>query len=127
MSDLLDRLPYELSRGVTAIREGLCIDCLHRPWLSWILNHEYIRVPKEELCKDALLWPWPHAAESLRYRDGEPIVWTANDMLVTINYSEWSINHAHGIALDRVSAMLHKDADGFRILYACIEELGDET
>lgn len=69
-STMLDRLPYELTKGVTATREGLEInaDC---PMLLFVMLNE-IGFKKRSGSFASHLVPWLDAARLLRYREGEP-------------------------------------------------------
>ena len=118
---MIDKLPLKLTEGVTATLEGLVFDGS----VGWLV--ECVSPNRFTLGErlGEIVIPWPEVAKRLRYREGEPITWTTDTMELTVNYSSWSPSHAHGIALDRISAILTKDAEAFRILHWCVINLGD--
>ena len=117
---MIDILPYQLTKGVIATRDGLDMSNAAK-WMMEPLapnmcgSHRY-----------SWTIPWPDVSKVLYYQEGKPITWTTNTMELTVNYSSWTPNHAHGIALDRISAMLTRDAEAFRVLHWCVTELGGE-
>lgn len=113
---MASKLPYTLTTGVTATREGLRVT-------DWRI-HEIV---DDRAWPDNII-PWPTAAERLRYRDGEPwcriVEEWANDFQnePPVQYAiDWELPYLH-----RIAAILCDDADGFRILHWCIYNLTSE-
>jgi len=98
--EMAAKLPYTITTGVTATREGLCISVLDRPWLTW-----------------------PDVAERLRYREGENFCFLVNhyegDESIVCETPPGPV----GPSLHRLAAILCDDAEGFRVLHYCIHNL----
>ena len=102
---MIDRLPYELTTGVTATREGLVFD---EPamWIREAFEHHGRRLVE-----------WPDAAEQLRYRAGEP--W-CHDSITCIFCVRADDTRDTWIGLHRLAAILCDDAEAFRVLHWCV-------
>jgi hypothetical protein len=111
---MIDRLPYTLTAGVTATREGLEItDTV----LSMFFRERHTAAYGGYFIR------WRYAAERLRYRDGEP--WCAEgdyDEIVCVRGSALPPEYA----LHRLAAILCDDAEAFRVLHWCVTEMGGE-
>jgi hypothetical protein len=136
MKALLEYLPTQLTKGVSATREGLVTNGYYGQIITEMTTEEW-----EDTYEGEGGWgliPWPDAAERLRYREGEP--WcTSSDGAFTrdIVCREGRITPS-GLTgfifgepikdnpLHRFAAILCEDAEGFRVLHACIKEFGDE-
>ena len=122
---MIDRLPYALSKGVTAMREGLE---LTDTWelLGWLFEED------AEYC-DLNFIPWFNAAERLRYRKDEPwcLVWherrqKANPDIIACASPEDSVSDAENACLlHRLAAILCDDAEAFRVLHWCVHNLAE--
>ena len=129
---MIDRLPHELSEGVTATRDGLWIaDALrYTEHLAQFFTHtqktatwvSYIPRPY------MLFVTWPDAAEGLRYRKGEPWCKALFDQLNAIEcVGTERLPRKSTPALSRLAAILCNDADAFRVLHWCIYNLGGDN
>ena len=121
---MIDKLPYQLTEGVTATREGIVFQMEHvlYPWCKVFGRSTGMRGKS--------LLPWPDAAKRLRYRDGQPwcmvLEWETSDgglvpMIVC------GTETADGYALQRLAAILCDDAEAFRMLHWCVNNLGGEA
>lgn len=130
---MIDQLPYTLTEGVTATREGLVIrKWQERTWRDMGFSGARIEcLERDDIgCIDtAIIMSWPDAAERLQYRDGEPycesfISFGRAGNLICCPSGEGAASA--GIQLHRVATILCDDAEGFKILHWCITEFGDE-
>ena len=124
-----DKLPYQLTTGVTATREGLYLApswsgiiemyCATDDDESWVIPDDAIVTAEGNA-----LWAWPDAAARLRYRDGEP--WCTDTLAGSIicprRRSDTDVEHA----LHRLAAILCDTADDFRVLHWCVKNLGGQ-
>lgn len=110
---------YRLSEGVYATREGLRIvsDCVA----------DFVFGPGWNVKDDGIAYGylWSDVAKPLRYREGQPCAWIAQDRDpiycgMKVN-EEWRISCLH-----RFAALICDNANAFRVLYWCITELGGE-
>jgi len=117
-------LPYELTKGVTATREGLIVDKQHALY-PWVKLHGSVKVwPLDYNAQPYRVWKWPQAAKHLRYREGEP--WCHVDGIAqTIECHTGRALYLHA-ALHRLAALLCDDAEAFRTLRWAIHNLGEE-
>jgi hypothetical protein len=109
---MIDKLPYQLTEGVTATREGLMFGDSSL-WIKHAFADHGFR-----------LVLWPDAAERLRYRDGEP--WCAEgdyDEIVCVRGSALPPEYA----LHRLAAILCDDVEAFRVLHWCVYILGQDV
>ncbi len=121
---MLEKLPYPLSEGVTATREGLVVDDEHTHWfveLFWLLP-DYATF-------GAPLYEWQLMAERLRCPlDAPGVVLIDNGAdppqwhLLIANERFFS-SHEVG-RLSRPACLLFNGPDGFRVIHWCITELG---
>ena len=121
---MIDRLPYELTTGVTATREGLVFD---EPamWIREAFEHHgsmWIRDAFEH--HGWRLVEWPDAAEQLRYRKGEP--W-CHDSITCIFCVRADDTRDTWIGLHRLAAILCDTAEQFRVLHWCVMNLSGEA
>jgi hypothetical protein len=117
---MLDRLPYTLTTGVTATREGLAF--VDGTDLADLLFGT-VKV-KVDIHDESWLWRWEYVAERLRYRDGEP--WCAAEVKGLYCGSRPILHHGYPEALHRLAVILCDNAEAFRVLHWCIHNLGGE-
>jgi len=120
-STMIDKLPYTLTDGVTATRDGLVVDAAVNQIAYHVLDGPELFDSPE------CLITWPDAAERLRYREGEPYVSvTETDDFEWVMWCETHIPNAHGrqYALHRLAAIICDDAEAFRVLHWCAKNLG---
>jgi hypothetical protein len=110
---MIDKLPHTLTAGVTATQEGLEIADMVTAGYFGVRHSAY----------GGYLIPWHDAAERLRYREGEPFCRTEHGIIEC-----WSgeSNLDDTMLLQRLAAILCDDAEAFRALHWCIENLGGE-
>ena len=128
---MIDKLPYELTKGVTATREGLYLApswsgiiemyCATDEDESWVIPDEAIVTAEGNA-----LWPWTDAAERLRYREGEP--WCVDSERDNGLICDTTTPAYHGTPsyLHRLAAILCDDAEAFRVLWWCVTNLGGQ-
>ena len=120
-------LPCELTKGVTATREGLVIERDH-PLYPWVkLQGSVKRQWSVTGVPSYRVWKWPEVAKHLRYREGEPWCYTfSNNVMCGIpTFCELETVHiAHG--LRRLAAILCNGAEELRILHWAVHNLGEE-
>lgn len=115
---------YRLSEGVYATRDGLFFsgdmsDLLSAAVIAW----DY---PADHSFQCGHLFPWDTAAERLRYQEGQPCAWIAQDRDPI--YCGMKVNEERRILrLHRVAALLCDDAPAFAVLHWCTTELGDRN
>jgi hypothetical protein len=115
-----DKLPCTLSAGVVATREGLAINLDYAYRLLVVLGVDAITAPYDSGL-DARVLSWPDAAERLRYREGEPwCIAFGNDLRCGILAES---NFLLLNPLHRRAAILCDTAEGFRVLYWCVNSL----
>ena len=117
---MIDKLPYKLTKGVTATREGIVFPMEHilYPWCKVFGRSTGMR-------GESLL-PWPDAARRLRYREGEP--WCRNARDGFVNCGWWDLlPFASEDCLHRLAAILCDDAETFCVLHWCVINLGGEV
>jgi len=118
---MIDKLPYQLTKGVTATQEGLVFTAEHLVESLFVgewLSHNDWGVS------------WPDAAERLRYREG--MGWCQLSDFEHIYTGDTHVNivcfpgnyHTGKPALHRLAAILCDDAEAFGILHECVTELG---
>ena len=126
---MLEKLPYPLSEGVTATREGLRLDDrLTEVIGAWIQDDPFVTLGWEHKEHGRLIcdyWLWPDAAKVLCYRAGEPwIDWDNNAAYMMPSHTRpFAGAIARGV-LYRVAALLCDEEEAFRVLNWCITELG---
>jgi hypothetical protein len=121
---MIDRLPYTLTTGVTATREGLVAHDNFNCFLCDDGEEEWYERYDEYQGRWGLrLVPWPDVAERLRYRKGEPgaivLIWTSKVVsrgFVTIVEHRGDLNY--------IASIIAPLPDAFRVLHWCIENLG---
>lgn len=111
------QLPYKLSEGVTATREGLVIS---EPMYCALYSLAYLQAPFE---RKGRVIPWADVAERLRYREGEPWCWLDGHKIVLCDSDMKRV--AGDVALHRLAAILVDDAEAFRVLHYCVTNLGN--
>jgi hypothetical protein len=132
------RLPYTLTAGVTATREGLEMHDSPSPMYdimrAMIMPEPMIQ--QHDAGDRIYTWPWSDVAYRLRYREGEP--WcTSSDGSYSVDIVCREPRHkARGITgyifgqpikdnpLHRLAAILCDDAEAFRVLHWCVTEMG---
>lgn len=109
----LSRLPYKLTTGVTATREGLIT--AYGTDACEVFRDYGTRAETSE----GVFTLWPDAADLLRYRDGEPWCY---DFHGSIACGKPGVPEARYISyrLHRLAAILCDDAEAFRALHYCI-------
>ena len=114
------KLPYTLTKGVTATREGLVIE-----WGNPIVT--FFNDARKDLGMSQWTVAWPDAAERVRYREGEP--WCCYDERNNGLLCDKSILAYHGAPsyLHRIAAILCDDAEAFRVLHWCVTIFGQEN
>jgi len=115
MSDL----PYKLSEGVIATKNGLFIDN-QREWLIDALG-----CAPTGFHRDGYTIIWPEIAPYLRYREGEPWCYSFYGNVICGKPGVPEATHIL-YRLHRLAAILCDSAEAFRILYEAIKEFGDE-
>lgn len=123
---MIEKLPYNLTKGVTAMREGLQIE---PQWLVAAFSMNLTDDVKtiRPIVEGGLMittWPWKDAAERLLYPGFGPGVYCNPMLNVTINFDETECDE-NCMMLARISALLHDDAEGFRVLHECVTNLGE--
>ena len=122
----IDKLPYTLTKGVTATREGLWIrDGLPVATPDWFADYRWW--PNDATSRIA----WPDAAERLQYREGEP--WCQLSEFEHLDIGNTHVNivcfpgnfYTDKPSLHRLAAILCEDADAFRVLLWCVHNLGE--
>ena len=122
---MIDKLPYQLTEGVTAAREGLEFHVSDPRWM--LVESDHDMTYSDESGKVVIYWP---ETELLRYRDGEPwcmvLEWETSDgglvpMIVC------GTETADVYVLPRLAAILCDDAEAFRMLHWCVNNLGGEA
>lgn len=123
--DMLSRLPYELSTGVTATQEGMILandapDHIVSIAVGW---------PGYARASGLLGWiySWPDVAKQVRFQKGEPWCVAAIIGLGIMCFPGEMQNIRCDEALHRVASMLADDAEAFTVLYWCIYNLGGES
>lgn len=111
-----NRLPYVLTTGITATREGLQF---RSPLMVTV---EYFRYDIETSIDEPLTISWPDVAERLQYREGLPsIMYDAMYNDIFLRESSWNfIDRPERLMLHRLAAILFDGVEGFKILYWCI-------
>lgn len=137
---MIERLPYELHEDIIGTREGLVfsdilayrkntvtntlVSTVTLTFVRWAFP-ELIGIPNNG--HDATI-PWPDAAERLRYREGEPWVYLAEGIppkVIIGSEEDRRLLSGWVIGLNRIAAILCDDAEAFRVLHWCVENLGD--
>ena len=124
---MIDKLPCQLTKGVTATREGLVAhddygtlfcDDGEEEWYEKYEEYNGATVRR--------LIPWPDAAERLRYRDGEP--WCVDSERDNGLICDTTTPAYHGTPsyLHRLAAILCDDAQAFLVLHWCVTNLGGQ-
>ena len=115
-----DRLPYQLTAGVVATKDGLrVLDAIQLNAIADLAGFavwkQHSRLPTTPIIS------WPIIAERLRYRKGKP--WCApeeNDIYCgSGRVDERELQNA----LHRLAAILCDGAEEFRMLYWCLGNL----
>lgn len=123
---MIDQLPYTLTKGVTATREGLAFR--DEGLFSFIAEigseEEFFQAEKVYAGMfDDPIMRWPDAAERLRYREGEPWSSIYHGRIVCYSAADnWGENSSMW-NLHRLAAILCDDAEAFRMLHWCVTEL----
>jgi hypothetical protein len=124
--NMASKLPYTITEGVVATREGLVVhdnygtlfcDDGEEEWYEKYEEYNGSTVRR--------LIPVPDAAERLRYREGEPsVMYDAMYNDTSLREPGWEFIEMPGrLALHRLAAILCDDAEGFRVLHFCINNL----
>jgi hypothetical protein len=107
---MIDRPPYTLTTGVTATREGLRV----ADWRVRELIDDH-RWPEGVV-------PWLTVAQCLRYREGEPGIqcdpWGNLSLIASSESANLLSERLH-----RLAAIICDDAEAFRVLHWCVENL----
>ena len=112
-------LPYRLSEGVMATREGILFESGdYRSSLSALVESAG---SSREILGFKRMIAWHGLAKRLRYREGEPWCATQGAVIICVSGKCHRQDPLH-----RLAAILCDDAKAFRILYEAIEEFGDE-
>jgi len=116
---VIERLPYTLTNGVTATRDGLKIDASVNPIAYYIMGGPGLyRIPDFTIS-------WSDVAECLRYREGGP--WCAcNGRNGLFHCGTAALSDEDGDkqgALHRFAAILCDGAEAFRVLHWCLHNL----
>ena len=127
---MIEQLPYELTAGVTATREGLFFDGNYYHLVDFMgasldIHDVFVEVYSYSnyrgLTHDYWL-TWPDAADRLRYRKGEP--WCARYTPSSGTYNGTSImGPEDGPILRRLAAILCDDSNAFCVLHWCVHNL----
>jgi hypothetical protein len=129
---MTDRLPYTLTAGVTATREGLEMHDSPSPMYdimrAMIMPEPMIQ--QHDAGDRIYTWPWSDVAYRLRYREGEPWCHVFMDVdgdedIVCRNIAPWA-SVPKGSILHRLAAILCDDAEAFRVLHWCVTNLGGQ-
>jgi hypothetical protein len=124
VTNLIDQLPYQLTKGVTATREGLYFK--GRTAARHAMKpHQLLQDPHDGKYGQLYL-PWGETAERLRYREGELWCSIYHGRIACYSAADDWQNNSSMWNLHRHAAILCDDAEAFRVLYQCIEEYGDE-
>ena len=121
-SSMDSKLPYTLTKGVTATREVLVIE-----WGNPIAT--FFDNARKELGKSEWLVPWPDAAARLRYQESEPWCWADHKISNAITCSNELLlirDNEYPVSLHRLAAILCDDAEAFRVLHWCVTEMGGQ-
>ena len=120
---MIDRLPYKLSDGVVAAKDGLRFDSSATSYRLFSSSCVHIKNRAGWRIKWSLL-RWPVAAERLRYREDEP--WCHDYIDAILCYDPYIPPNVKGVnnPLNRLAAVLCDDGNAFRVLYRCIHNLG---
>ena len=119
---MIDKLPYTLTKGVTATQEGLLVTSYHGQIVTQLTTEEW-----EDEYEGNTGWgliPWRDAAERLRYREGEPWSHAAADNTGIIVGCYKPLYSGDGYLLHRLAAILCDGSEEFRVLHWCVHNLG---
>ena len=116
---MIDKIPCELTKGVTATREGLQFAS------PLMVTVEYFPYDISDL-DEPLTIPWKDASERLRYRDGEPYCDVLDDGVGVHCYAADEPQPHDYPRLHRLAAILCDDAEAFLVLHWCVTELGGQ-
>lgn len=115
---MLDRLPYELTKDVTATREGLRIGIRNQPAMASLLS----AIGRSRIYTGMqTVFPWEYLKPVLRYRKGEP--WCAPVGGGIVCGMTNLIDQDRDGVLLRLAAILCDDAEAFRVFHWCIHNL----
>lgn len=114
------KLPYQLTSGVMAMREGLQFAS------PLMVTVEYFPYDVTSI-DEPLTIPWPDAAERLHYRECEP--WCREHhherhAIVCMQGVDGTKSHYDGAVLHRLAAILCDDGEAFKVLHWCVHNLG---
>jgi hypothetical protein len=116
------RLPYTLTKGVVATREGLVWDV---NTTDSAVEGALLTMAAQSRKDGRFILRWTEAAERLRYQEGKPWCFPYLDDIMCVDSSQKPDPvDAHTLPLHRLAAILCDDAEGFRVLYWCVENLG---
>jgi hypothetical protein len=114
---MIDKLPYQLTAGVTATREGLVFGDSSL-WIKHAFADHGFR-----------LVLWPDVSERLQYREGEP--WCRehqeDNSIVCEPIGDGDLFDDYGGSLHRLAAILCDDVEAFRVLHWCVYILGQDV
>lgn len=120
-------LPCELTKGVTATREGLVIEKDH-PLYPWTKLNGSVKRQQSTSGLPYRVWKWPQAAKHLRYREGER--WchaeTGSDVIICVSPEYADVAPIMRKKLHRLAALLCDGAEELRTLHWCIHNLGED-
>lgn len=113
------QLPCNLSRGVTATREGIDFS----NGLS--ITAEYFGYDHDNMkLLEPLVIPWHVAAERLRYRSGEPWCFDFDDDIMCVNPEKRPDPVDKDTrALGRLASIIADNGAAFRVLHWCLNNL----
>lgn len=119
---LLSRLPYELTDGVTATREGIDFYVADPFWMMFHIDDDDVRCTPD----GTITLFWPDVRERLQYREGEPYAVPSGRKIVCfaaginiVQPPEWEMPPRLS---DLANMLVRGDAEAFRILHACIND-----
>ena len=142
---MIDRLPYQLSKGVTATFDGILLDDGIRVTKDGLVEDDSVKngiyesiFPFVDGVSTAYLKTmisWYEAWELLRYREGDPwcrphlgdyqkIIAEPRSVSVEEVYS-FFIGDFKREPLHRIASILCDDAEAFRVLHWCVENLNE--
>ena len=124
---MIDRLPYQLTEGVTATREGLDVHIDHWTQIINGLGLEPV-IQFAITASGGRIIPWPDARRTLRFCKGKPWATVSDrddDMAIACGYGdphEWGgIDAAY--VLHRLAVFIADDAEAFRMLHWGVSNL----
>jgi len=133
---MIEKLPYQLTDGVTATREGLefsgdavysilyCSGMVPFDQLDPDTHKPIADDECDEYDKDPIdRVSWSCVAERLSYRGGEPWCVEGRYNGLACGNDHWDELPLEARPLHRLSAIICDDAEAFRVLHWCVENL----